>query len=30
VPPISKTYALRIANAVKKSAQLFHVYFARP
>lgn len=30
VPPISKTYALRIANAVKKSAQLFHVYFGRP
>jgi len=29
-PPISRTYALRIANAVKKSAQLFHVYFAMP
>ncbi len=29
-PPISHTYALRLANAVKKSAQLFRVYFERP
>ena len=27
---ISQTYALRLANAVKKSSQLFHVYFNRP
>jgi hypothetical protein len=26
---ISRTYALRLANAVKKSSQLFHVYFNR-
>ncbi|MFQ5451245.1 MAG: hypothetical protein ACE5E9_11505 [Nitrospinaceae bacterium] len=26
---ISRTYALRIANAVKKSAQLFHIYFRK-
>ncbi len=26
-PPISETYALRLANAVKKSAQLFTVFF---
>ena len=28
-PPISQTYALRVANAVKKSAQLFRVVFKR-
>jgi hypothetical protein len=26
---ISQTYALRLANAVKKSSQLFHIYFHR-